>query len=162
MWPTYCPAYGSLREFQDVLREVREDGGHTNWYFNWQLLSPARVIDRKDIADVIPRAWVEHPVNWPTKEWYAKTALRWYAWGEPNMGSMVDEIIQCVGSTAWQQHLRDRTADWVKLYGADGMYYDQLSVNNGCDSLQQGYSDYGVWTRATADELGASPLRCAR
>ena len=154
MWPTYCPAYGNLREFQDVLREVREHGGHTNWYFNWQLLSPARVVDRQTIAGLIPRAWVEHPVNWPTKDWYRQTVLSDYSGEDTNLGTDMDEISQCVGSATWQRHHFDRTKDWVALYGADGMYYDQLScVNSGCGSLEHGHSDYGVWTRATAEDL---------
>lgn len=155
MWPTYCPAYGNLREFQDVLREVRESGGHTNWYFNWQLLSPARIVGRTRIAGLIPRAWVEHPVQWFTLEDYQKTALRWYTWGEAQIGVDTDELVQCVGSTTWQQHHFNRTADWVKLYGADGMYYDQLScVNNLCGSLEHGHNDYGVWGLSTATDLG--------
>jgi hypothetical protein len=155
MWPTYCPAYGNLQEFKDVLRELRENGGHSNWYFNWQLLSPARVVDRTRIAGLIPRAWVEHPVQWFTKDDYQKTALRWYAWGEAQLGTVEDELVQCVGSSRWQQHHAERTADWVKLYGADGMYYDQLScVNNGCGSLEHGHSDYGVWGWSCATDLG--------
>ena len=154
MWPTYCPAYGNLREFQDVLREVRERGGHTNWYFNWQLLSPSRVIDRQTIAGVIPRAWVEHPVNWPTKDWYRQTVLGGSNGADVNLGNDEDEISQCVGSTAWQRHHHDRTKDWVAIYGADGMYYDQLScINNQCSDLAHGHDDYGIWTRATADNL---------
>ncbi|MHB9129588.1 MAG: DUF6259 domain-containing protein [Armatimonadota bacterium] len=155
MWPTYCPAYGSLQEFKDVLREVRENGGHSNWYFNWQLLSPSRVVGRTRIAGLIPRTWVEHPVTWFTKEDYQKTALRWYAWGEAQLGTDNDELVQCVGSSAWQRHHAERTADWVKLYGADGMYYDQLScVNNLCGSLEHGHADYGVWGLSTATDLG--------
>jgi len=154
LWPTYCPAYGNLREFQDVLREVREQGGHTNWYFNWQLLSPARVIERQTIAGLIPRTWVEHPITWPTKDWYRQTVLGGNPGGEVALGTDDDEISQCVGSTRWQRHHFERTKDWVTIYGADGMYYDQLSCVNGqCVSLAHGHDDYGIWTRATAENL---------
>ena len=157
MWPTYCPAYGSLRELQDAHRELRERGGHANWYFNWQLLSPSRVIDRPRIAGVIPRAWVEHPVEWPTREWLRRTAFRWYTWGEPTLGTDQDELVQGIASPAWQKHHHDQTRTWAALYGSDGMYYDQLSVRSGVYCLDPEYNlyrDYGVWARAVADDLG--------
>jgi hypothetical protein len=156
MWPVYCPAWGSLQELQDMHRELRDLGGHANWYMNWQLTSPKRVIDTPRIAGIIPKSWVEHETVWPDYAWYKTTSFRGYRWPEdPPLGTIQDELLQCVASPAWQAHQRSGAALWA-MYGADGMYYDQVSVNNPVCSRDPQYNntgDLGTWTRASSETL---------
>ena len=153
---TYCPAWGSLREYQDAFREVRELGGHVTTYFNWQLTSPAREIGQARVAGLIPRSWVEQAPLWHDAAWYQKTAWRGYGGGEPSLGGTEDEMLQGAASPTWQQHHYDRTKLWVQTYGSDGMYFDQLNVTSQIASLAPEYNkygDYGVWERAVQDNL---------
>ena len=153
---TYCPAWGSLREYQDALREVRELGGHPTFYFNWQLTSPAREVGQSRIAGLIPRVWVEQAPPWHDGGWYAKTAWRGYEGGKPDLGGTGDEMLQGIASPTWQQHHYDRTKLWVQTYGTDGMYFDQLNVPSQIASIAPEYNkygDYGVWERAVQDNL---------
>lgn len=157
MWPVYCPLWGSLQELKDLHRELRDHGGHANWYMNWQLTSPARVIDAPRIAGIVPKSWIEHETSWPDHEWYRATSFRGYRWPEnPKLGNVQDELLQCVASPTWQAHQREGARLW-DMYGADGMYYDQISVNNPVCSLDPRYNstgDFGSWTRVSLETLG--------
>ena len=156
MWPVYCPAWGNLQELKDMHRELRDSGGHANWYMNWQLTSPKRVVDTPRIAGIIPKSWVEHPAMWPDYAWYKNTSFRGYTYPEtPDLGSTRDELLQCVTSPDWQAHQLDGARLW-SMYGADGMYYDQISVNNPVCSIDPNYNstgDYGTWTRTSSQTL---------
>lgn len=124
VYPYPNPYYGTEDELRDAVTRVRDHGGRTIFYINAQLTIPFGPSVKK--IGPVPVAMIPPDVPMPFQP-PGQPPLT----NRPTVGYASDEFVVNRELRAWS----DRNLYWalryVKNYGADGIYWDQLSCSAG-------------------------------
>lgn len=124
VYPYPCPWYGTVDELREANQRIRDHGGRTLYYINYQL----GLFDGTDIRRIGPcaRSFLQEGLPSP-QDGQPGAAPK----GRSYVGLPADQLPMERGSRAWS----DRDLFWASWYvenlAVDGIYWDQLSCIAG-------------------------------
>jgi len=160
-FPFPDPLMGTEREFAEVIRSVRGQGGHAAFYINGQAWDPRWPQAPPECAGKIP-------ATVPIPDWeggFKDNALMHYDgtlypqykrasghWPSPPAGSPYDSLFyfMCSAAKGWQDHLHYWTVEkYVRQYGTDAMFLDQIGADSAkyCFNPAHGHAHHGAWAQ---------------
>lgn len=143
------PLWGTPEDFRWGVQGVHDLGGRVGFYINAQLFKPWHNSEATNIGatptDLIPKdVLAPYDPQWASR-WQAKDfADRPY--DQPSSNPYDDGVRMNPASSGWQNHLIHWAADsYVEKFGADCIYFDQLSAAPSLPVYDDAKSDYGLW-----------------
>jgi len=151
------PYLGTVSELKDAIRKVRKRGGHIGFYVNVQAFDPrlpqlpVRYHGRIPPDVPIPSWWDEFR-NYAAVHFdgsHTRQYIRHDEWSDGHR-------IMCTACEGWRRYLMYWAIDkYVKDYGADVMYIDQVSSPpvEYCFDFTHGHSHHGACVQGRTETL---------
>ncbi len=151
------PYLGDIEEFREAIKEVRSRGGHIGFYVNVQAFDPRfpelpQKYEGKIPPDVPTPSWWDEFKNYAAVHFdgsYVRQYIRAEEWSDGFR-------IMCTASEGWRRYLLYWAIDkYVKDYGADAMYIDQVSSPpvEYCFNFSHGHRHHGACVQGRVEIL---------
>ncbi len=158
-YPYPTPVGGNLAEVKQYFKEIREEGGDTDFYIADNLHSPEQCKDGKIISGYAPKKWLENPKLYTYKFTRDNYAIPHAGKKIVFKGDMVGlRYHMCLDSKGWKDYLMYWTKEYVGNYKTY-VYFDCTSCGSAygegsvCANLNHDHKDYGVYYHATTKFL---------
>ena len=151
------PYLGTVEEFKEAIRKIRERGGHIGFYVNIQAFDPRlpQLPERyrgKIPPDVPIPSWWDEFKNYAAIHFdgsYVRQYVKQDNWSDGHR-------IMCTACEGWRRYLMYWVVDkYVKEYGVDVMYVDQVSSPpvEYCFNFLHGHRHHGACVQGRVETL---------